>query len=180
MKNTEVVKHLKDMGYDTIKNYILPGMQSSLIGEGKNGGKVRMFVSTYYNHGFVTPHSHKFNLLSYVVRGSVVNTLYINKYFSPSFEFIKSKVEYKGAVGEYSTPFDDEKVVCSLIENTYEAGEWYYMEADEIHSIKFSNDAIVLIFEGPTLKNYNYILQPCVDDQMLMTFDRHDWMFKEE
>ena len=61
----------------------------------------------------------------------------------------------------------------------YGEGDVYGMLADEIHSIKFSRNAVVLFFEGPAMREGTHILEPVVDGDRLPTFRCEPWMFKE-
>ena len=60
----------------------------------------------------------------------------------------------------------------------HEAGSWYGMKHDEIHSIGFSNDAVVLFFEGPPVAEGTVILEPYVNGQHLQTMATKPWMFQ--
>jgi hypothetical protein len=52
------------------------------------------------------------------------------------------------------------------------------MRYNEIHSIKFSKDAIVLFFEGPTVTDSSFVLEPVVEGEYIPTMTTEPWMFR--
>jgi len=56
------------------------------------------------------------------------------------------------------------------------------MQAHEIHSIRFSRDAVVLFLEGPEIHEYSWLLQPVTgfpdNVNTCPTFRVEPWMFQ--
>lgn len=174
------INMLMAMRTNTIENYIVPGLSSSLIG-GKSGhGCVRLFESSRDQQEHVTPHSHRFDFQCLVLRGYVENTIWtqMSGNYDNGDEFQISRLIYKNKVGEYhinkaATQFFRGKT------NTHNEGATYSMKAEEIHSIKFSRGAKVLFFEGPQLSNSTVIIEPVVDGVCIPTFEVKEWMFRD-
>lgn len=64
------------------------------------------------------------------------------------------------------------------VSDQYGEGKSYGMKAQEIHSIQFSKDALVLMKEGFPCTEVSSYLLPVVDEVVLPTFKTEDWMFK--
>lgn len=173
--------HLLRMGYNTISNYIVPGLVSTLIGEGStSSAKIRLFSNTRTQDMPITPHSHRFDLACMVLRGRVENTLYrqwATASESVTDDFAVSKLKYGGSPGVYTQATDEVRTFARTV-TAYEQGQWYFMSCKEIHSIKFGKDAMVLIFEGPNKVDESVILEPHVDGKTIHTFKVEDWMFQ--
>lgn len=176
--------HLLDMGYDSLHNYIVPGLVSTLIGEDPHASaKIRMFRNTRVQDEFITPHSHRFDLACMVMQGSVENTIfeavpYPNHHSETySDEYQASRLLYEGNPGKYDKA-DTVVQRYSRFDNTYKPGQWYFLKFDQIHSIKFSKDAIVLVFEGDSKTDTTTVLEPRVNGSTIRTFKVEDWMFK--
>lgn len=174
-----VVDQLITMRHSPLHNYIVPGLTSWLIMDQGGAGKVRMFENTREQHHFVTPHSHRFNFSACVVRGWVENTswfLAAGNQFAD--EFCVTAMKYDGTPGQYvkeSTKVD--RYMSDSILYQPGANAWYSMRFHEIHSIKFSKDAIVLFFEGPAVTDSSFILEPVVDGHHIPTMRTEPWMF---
>ena len=172
-----VVQHLITMRHSPLHNYIVPGLTSWLIMDQGGAGKVRMFENTREQHHFVTPHSHRFNFSACVVRGWVENTSWFRGDGNDD-EFCLTTMKYDGAPGQY---VKESVMTARFISDSivYEPGEtaWYSMPFHEIHSIKFSRDAIVLFFEGPAVTDRSFILEPLVDGHHIQTMRTEPWMF---
>ena len=176
--------HLLDMGYDSLHNYIVPGLVSTLIGEDPHASaKIRLFRNTRVHDEFITPHSHRFDLACMVLKGVVENTLFDAVPYpghtsdSYSDEYQVSRLLYEGNPGKY----DKADTVVQRFgrhARTYVAGQWYFLKHSEIHSIKFSKDAMVLVFEGDSKTDATAILEPRVNGETIRTFKVEDWMFK--
>lgn len=171
-------EHLAGMRIGTIGNYILPGLQSAMLGETERG-KIRMFTATRPQEAHITPHSHRFDLACYVVKGWVENCLYRQSGMKADWndEFMVSRLTYGGEPGKYAK----EQIGTNLfagVSSRWEEGQWYFMQADEIHSIVFGKGTSVLIFEGATKTDESVILEPVVDGKVVPTFGVQDWMFK--
>ena len=175
----EVRQHLLNMGYGSITNYIIPGLSSHLIAEDPHSSqKIRMFANHRTQDMPITPHSHRFDLACMVLHGSVENTIY-DEWTYPELtdEFMVSRLEYQGNPGQYKK---EQVAAKRFIRNTrqYTAGQWYFMTHDQIHSIKFSKDAMVLVFEGDSKTDQTLILEPYVFGQAIPSFKVEDWMFQ--
>lgn len=175
--NSEIVRQMIAMRHSPIRNYIVPGLTSWLIGGGDNSrGKVRLFENTREQHEFITPHSHRFSFNAYVIRGWVSNTTWFDGEGSGDL-YMASIIRYDDSPGKYTI----EKRFQQRFLNdtiTYGEGEWYCMHLAEIHSIKFSENALVLFFEGPTLFNTSQIIEPIVDEEHIPTMKIEPWMFR--
>lgn len=176
--------HLLDMGYDSLHNYIVPGLVSTLIGEDPHASaKIRLFRNTRVQDEFITPHSHRFDLACMVLQGSVENTIFTAVPYAGhtsemySDEYQVSKLVYDGYPGKYKKE-DDHFARFARNPKTYRPGQWYFLKDYDIHSIKFSKDAIVLIFEGDSKTDETVILEPRVNGETIRTFKVEDWMFK--
>jgi len=77
------------------------------------------------------------------------------------FEDTLSTMTYLGKPGEYTTQchFTNK---YKAVDKTFVVGDWYGMKAHEIHSIKFSKEAIVLFIEGENKTDSSVYLEPCV------------------
>jgi hypothetical protein len=152
-----------------------------MVGEPGKNGCVRLFESTRNHVEPVTPHSHRFDLQSFVISGMVTNRIW--KPAIGSFEhertdsYLMSFLEYEGSVGAYIKK--NHTVGSWLGEDAlYRSGDNYFMAADVIHSIYFTKGSKVLIFEGPNKTDSSIILEPFVDGEVIETFKVEPWMFK--
>lgn len=179
----DVKRHLLDMGYDSLHNYIVPGLVSTLIAEDPHASsKVRLFRNTRTQDQHITPHGHRFDLACMVLQGTVENTIYATIPYSHggtsyTDEFAVSRIRYLGTPGRYDRDdagFNHYARTTSL----YQPGQWYFMDYTAIHSIKFSKDALVLVFEGDSKTDETFILEPVVNGKAIRTFNVEDWMFK--
>ena len=182
MKNLDLAALLA-MSHSGLQNYIVPGLQSRLLGERSDEhGNVRLFVNSRHQHHHITPHSHRFDFQFLVLRGWVNNIVFTRaagKELNRGDFYTSTSLTYRGKPGEYNVAqLLPEEWVSEA--NTYSVGEWYGMRHDEVHSIKFSRDAVVLFFEGPQATDQTIILEPCVNGQTLPTFKVEDWMFQQE
>lgn len=169
-------KLLKSMAHSGLHNYILPGLESWLIG-GEGRGTVRLFKSDRHEqHPEITPHSHRFDFACLVLSGKVQNVLWKEDAYGD--EYAVSNLKYEGQPGQYTR--SDGKVAryCTQMKE-HKAGDWYCMRADEIHSIRFLERAVVLFFEGPQVTDTTVILEP-YEGERLATFTTADWMFKSK
>lgn len=184
-KITDTVRnHLLDMGYDSLHNYIVPGLVSTLIGEDPHASaKIRIFRNTRIQDEFITPHSHRFDLACMVLQGRVENTIFSGVPYPNhhshiySDEYQVSRLLYEGDPGKYDKA-DTVVERFGRFTNTYTSGQWYFLKYHEIHSIKFSKDAIVLVFEGDSKTDTTMILEPIVNGKTIRTFKVEDWMFQ--
>lgn len=170
-----LVKILDEMKSDTIQNYILAGLESSLL----ENGKVRYFENSRDHQDSITPHSHRFDFTCLVIAGYVKNLVWSETYMETRGDFFESssvELDTEGLPGKY---LKREKGRNWWVYSTtkYHAGQCYSMEADEVHSIQFSRGAKVLFFEGPQVSSTSLILEPVVDGNVIETGEVRDWMF---
>lgn len=183
MKYSVNISALMEMAHSPIRNYVLPGMTSYLIGNPHEKGKVRLLVASRDTKEYVTPHSHRFDFQAQVLYGEVRNTIFTETGSLGSGRPIKGEdyvalyQDYCGATGKYevSKAF---RINMAEEVHTYTEGMTYRMRHDEIHSISFSAGTRLLIFEGPNITDRSLILQPEVDGEMLDTFVVRPWMFQ--
>lgn len=168
------LKVLLSMRRSGLQNYIVPGLLSSLVG-GAEHGTVRLFEASREQLADITPHSHRFDFTCLVLQGTVANRIWReNEKGEP---FVVSKLTYGGAPGTYTQQAAMTWTRWEYQQLRYSVGDWYSMTAEEIHSIAFSADAVVLFFEGPQRSNTTRIIEPVVGGQHLTTFKVEPWMF---
>lgn len=175
--NNEVIKHLVSMRHSPLHNYIVPGLTSWMIMDNGDLGKIRMFECSRQQQEFITPHSHRFDFTACVIRGSVHNTLWVSSDVSGD-EYVVTNNAYLGKPGEYKV---ESNVVARFMEDTicHNEGEWYGMRHNEIHSIQFSRDALVLFFEGRAVTTTTQVLEPFVNGRHIPTMKTEPWMFQK-
>jgi WD40 repeat protein len=175
-----IIEELIKKAYSPLKNYIIPGLTSSLITAPSEDGCIRLFESSREHQEQLTPHSHRFDFKCYVVKGWVTNIIWNKEWIAGNGDrFVSSTLTYQGAAGKYKTSVG-EPVFYSPSKETYQAGDWYSMRRHQIHSIQFSRNAQVLFFEGKTETDESVILEPEVDGTVIRTFKTEKWMFKSE
>lgn len=180
--NTEaLLKALKPMMHSLVRNYATPGLTSSLIGGGGHG-KVRLFQSDRDTREWVTPHSHRFDFTCLVLRGSVENILFTRASYrlaAGSNLYVTATIRPRnGGMGGYEVAHGENPESWVEEPTTYRAGDTYSMTSRQIHSIRFSRDAIVLFLEGPEVIDTSLILEPFSDDALVPTFATAPWMFQ--
>lgn len=166
------------MRHSPVRNYIVPGLTSWLIGSPGENGLVRLFESSREQQEFITPHSHRFDFQSWILKGSVVNRLW-HRGYSPADMFYAKEIEYRGAIGQYEE-VGGEAQYFKYEDKSYSAGECYAMTHKQIHSINFSRNALVLIFEGPQKTNRTTVLEPWVNGLQIPTMQVQPWMFQKD
>lgn len=175
MNNDEMVNILKAMASGTIYNYIAPGLCSHLLG--REGSKVRMFQMTRPQDFHISPHSHRFNFFSIVMRGWARNHLYVP---TDSEEEGHPYSIQRYTPSGFGLPYKIETLEQAYFrkETThYPAGSSYGMQFTEYHSIEFSEDAIVLFFEGPMINEFSNFLEPMAHGKIIPLFSIPDWMY---
>lgn len=170
------VDALIGMAHSPIRNYVIPGVTSWLIGEPSKAGTMRLFHCSRDHQENVTPHSHRFDFQCWVLRGQVVNRVWTPNGYGD--KFMHTNLVYRGECGQY------EKIAIGpgnykFKDTGYDAGDCYAMRAEEVHSIKFSRETLVLFFEGPNRSDKSLILEPFVDGETVPTFEVKPWMFKK-
>ena len=171
------------MSHGHVRNYATPGLTSSLVGGGDYGhGCVRLLSSDRDTREWVTPHSHRFDFACLVLEGYVENILFVpvtdtdmgdrtNVYAKATL------IPRNGGMGRYVIERTGETQYYAEMSRSFGVGDYYGMEAAEIHSIRFSRGARVLFFEGPTVIDRSVILEPFSDGRVVETFDVPKWMF---
>jgi hypothetical protein len=184
-----LIEQLHEMRHNDTKNYIAPGLTSSLIGGHPSGerGLVRMFIAERdTREQWVTPHNHRFDFVCLVLQGKVTQFMYYRDE-QQIWPGMKAGPRQPYAVtklfGTHDAGYGLEDpmtgpVFYRIVETLYGEGDTYRMKHDEFHSIRFSEDAMVLFFEGPKLDNPVFILEPWVDGERVPTFKTEPWMFK--
>ncbi len=167
------------MSNSPVHQYVLPGLTSSLIG-GPQHGTVRLLSSERETREWVTPHSHRFDFACIVLYGMVTNTLFTRcedqgEEWAPA-EMVPT-LNTKG-LGDYQLRRHSETVRYRETVDEYRTGESYSMKADEIHAIRFSKGAVVLLFEGPETTRQSLILEPVSNGRRVETFQVAEWMFE--
>jgi hypothetical protein len=176
------IEFLKSMAHTPIRNYIVPGLTSWLIGARGPNGLVRLFHSERQQVESITPHSHRFDFHCLVLSGSVKNRIWTettnkNPDYPIGDRFAVSALAFN-EIGDYKS----ERCRCSwwdFEDVNYRNGDTYSMKAEEIHSIIFGRDTWVLFFEGPEKSKNSLILEPFVDGERIPTFKTEEWMFKK-
>jgi hypothetical protein len=168
------LEQLLRLSHSPLQNYIIPGLTSSLLAAKSDQGVARLFINSRRQYEHITPHSHRFDFQCLVLRGEVTNIVF--QEIEAGDEFCLTAMEYGGAPGQYET----ESMTVSRWEgyrHCYRAGDWYGMTHDQVHSIVFSRDAVVLFLEGPAVTTTSLILEPVVDGKRIKTFRTEPWMF---
>jgi hypothetical protein len=161
-----------------LQNYVIPGLQSHLIGGGDRG-RVRLFESQRDQQESITPHSHRFDLRCLVLTGVVTNKIWTPACdLDNSDEFFVGNLRYEGEPGKYAEPEPVGRDHYQAVATDYWAGEWYEMRHDEIHSIRFGRGTAVLFFEGAQVTDTTTVLEPCVDSLRIPTLETKPWMFR--
>lgn len=170
------VNQLLGMAHSPIRNYVIPGVTSWLIGGQSSLGSVRMLECSRNHQEVVTPHSHRFDFQCLILSGSVVNRVWTPT--PDGDEFAKIGIQYLGSPGNYQRSCVEPSRYAH-IDRRYSAGQVYAMKSYEIHSIFFSKGARVIFFEGPSITDDTVILEPLVDGEVINTFQVSPWMFKK-
>lgn len=167
------------MKHSPVRNYVIPGLTSWLIGAPGPKGCIRLFECERQHQEAIIPHSHRFDFQCWVLAGWVRNRVWERCWFKESASdwYIASRQE-KGRMGGYEVTAS-ERHPYKYHDTTYGAGEWYSMTASEIHSIYFSRGAKVLFFEGPEVSEVTTILEPYANEEHVRTFKVEPWMFQK-
>lgn len=178
MSLTSTKLFVMKMMHSPIHNYVIPGLSSYLVGSPSEHGTMRAFHCTRQHQERIIPHSHRFDFMAWVLQGTVQNIIWDSSE-DDGDEYQVNSLVYHGDVGKY------EQIECGVNRfthkvKTYAEGDCYSMKAEEVHSISFSKDSLVLFFEGPVIADRSIILQPYVDGKVIPTFKVEDWMFKRE
>lgn len=163
------------MKSNRVRNYVLAGLDSYLL----TNGNVRLFTCSRDTQDQITPHSHRFDFVCIVLKGWVVNRVWREVPATIGDFFELSTLTYKDEIGSHDLRPDGRS--WYVYEDTqYKKGDMYAMTADQIHSIQFSRDAMVLFFEGPSVTNESVIIEPVVNGEKIPTYENRDYMFVKE
>ena len=174
------VEALLRMAHSQVSNYVLPGLTSSLIGAPSAAGTMRLFENSRDHQETLTPHSHRFDFMCWVLRGSVRNRLWTKSYDSDrdADDYRTTTLRYCGEIGKYQQePGDVHR--WRYVDRVFSEGQCYAMKAHEVHSIFFSRRALVLFFEGPTVAETSIVIEPVVDGETIKTLEIKPWMFRK-
>jgi len=173
MKN--LLKMLPEMQSSKLGNYIIAGLDSYLL----ENGKVRVFRNSRVHQDQITPHSHRYDFACLVLKGRVTNRLWHTCHKTNGDFFEESLLTYEDSPGNHIKTAEG-RDFYTFIDKEYTVGETYCMEAGQLHSITFSKGAVVLFFEGPTTTDKSYIIEPVVNGAVIPTYVKQDYMFLEE
>lgn len=179
--NESLVTFLLGLSHSEIQNYVIPGLTSGVVGgRAADGSMVRIFHNLRNHEESIVPHSHRFDFHAIVLRGKVTNRVWqVADANDPKSEpFMLSAIECKGqGPGKYTKR---QLGVSNYrpVQSVYTAGQSYKMDANEIHSIFFEKETVVLFFEGRELTKESCVLEPYVNGQVIPTFVVEPWMFQ--
>lgn len=168
------IEIVEKMLHGRVDNYVVPGLSSFLVGGGEFG-KVRLFHAKRQSREWITPHSHRFDLVCVVLDGTVTNRIFQPGFFGDEYSagFLRSH-----GMGKYEVNRTGQVAKYMEEERHHEAGSIYSMEASQIHNIEFSEGARVLFLEGPTKTMETVFLEPFIDGKVVPTFEVKPWMFQ--
>lgn len=179
MKPADIEKLVESLGAGgkVLENYILPGMISTELARPAIGGLIRLFHMTREQEYEITPHDHRFGFKCAVLDGCVTNRVY------------KVDTCHKDHATHVTVPYDPsthslnealaKHARANFHEATYNSGDWYQMEHEQFHAIRFSRGARVLFIEGPEEKSEGSCLLPYINGRICNTFLWRDWMMTE-
>lgn len=173
---------LNEMLNNTLRNYIVPGLNSHLVGGGEFG-KVRLFEAIRLTREFITPHSHRFNFTCLVLQGSVRNTIYIRTEHINDEQWCLSTINQVcglNGLNEYEHHRSNVPSHWRAQTTVYSAGDTYNMTYGQIHSIEFDRHTKVLFFEGPQKVSNSEMIEPWINGKVIPTFKTEDWMFEKD
>lgn len=172
------VDMLRNMRHSPVRNYVVPGLTSWLIGSPGPAGTMRLFECERAHQESITPHSHRFDFQCWVLRGRVTNRTWKASYWTNQDAdlFQATMLRYSGAMGSYERVVGERNRWIAN-DKVFSEGECYSMMADEVHSIYFDRNTVVLFFEGPTITAESIIIEPVVNGITVPTFKVEPWMF---
>lgn len=179
--STDLHMLLKDMKSDTLVDYAVPGLESSLL---KNG-LFRLFESDRDIEELIQPHSHRFDFMCIVLSGTVENTWYLEAPYNPRIvdsvnQWSRRELKRcnKDGFDGYQLSKEYEIKGYRTRKVTYSTGQVYGMTYNQIHSIKFSRGAKVLFIEGPQVSDTSFVLQPVSNGVEIPNFYTAKWIFQ--
>lgn len=167
---------LASMAHSTVDNYIVPGLESYLIG-GPGKGIVRLFQATRTQLQSIAPHSHRYAFEALVLSGSVQNTIWSRCRGATSGEEFGERTLTYNSMGQYDK--SEEAPIQQYFPEVreYRRGDTYHMKANEIHSITFGKGAEVLMFCGPDTTDTSIALEPVTSAGLVDLAKTEPWMF---
>ena len=177
-ENFNVAALLK-MAHSPVRNYVVPGLTSSLIGMPSPAGTMRLFECERDHQETITPHSHRFDFQCWVLRGEVRNRIWRSNFtkYGDGDLYEATLLHYEGEIGAYRME-PGEVNRWQYTDTVYAEGQCYAMRSAEVHSIHFSRGARVLFFEGPKVADSSMIIQPFCGGEVVPTMEVKPWMFK--
>lgn len=171
----EILEIIRKMQTSKVSNYVIAGLDSYLL----ENGNVRVFKNNRNHQDQITPHSHRFDFTCLVLNGYVINKVWTECTGKDGDLFQLSELIYSGDIGEHrKKPISNKSFSFNM--TTYKTGQTYSMKAEEIHSIEFSKGAVVLFFEGPTVREESLIIEPVVNGEVVPTYEKKSYMFKRD
>lgn len=172
------------MRHSPVRNYVIPGLTSWLVGQPGPKGCIRLFECERAQQEAIAPHSHRFDFHAVVLDGWVKNRIWSpvdDPLRDDGDRYAEKILRYGGAPGEYEEPRSAGISPWVYEDTTFRAGECYGMKADEVHSIFFGKGALVLFFEGPSVAETSLMLEPYVAGYgTVPTGAVQPWMFAKE
>ncbi len=144
------LSHIEKLMHSPVRNYIIPGLTSWLIGEPSTCGKVRVFTCERDHQEQIAPHSHRYDFQCMVLQGQVDNIIWNESILGD--EYCVTEMIYKDEIGNYEKS-DRTVKRYQCHSRKYNTTECYYMQSNQIHSISFSKGTVVLFFEGRCLSS---------------------------
>lgn len=181
MISPKLIKTLHASKHSPIDNYAgIPGLTSWLVGAGlaPNRGGTRMFTCSREHHENITPHSHRYELHCIVLKGTVTNITWELCQAHNGDPYMKSELSYRGRPGDYKS-VDRGQDFYRPVHQEYAEGEEYIISTFSIHSIYFSRDAEVLVFESAPKRATSFILEPVAQGEIIRTFQIPQWAFQQ-
>lgn len=160
-----------------LRNYIVPGLYSTLLATTLDGGKLRLFDATREQEHYVVPHNHRYDFTAFVLRGTVEQLTYDVHHVDRAEDAKWAAVQYlqrEGRLDRNSWGYFN----GVIRRETHTAGYSYRMHSKEWHSIRFGAGAQVLMAEGRTKDAYSSVLLPMVEGKLCDTFVVHPWMME--
>jgi hypothetical protein len=177
-----IEKAIAPMRNNPLRNYIVPGLTSHLIGGSTKHGQVRLFHSLRQTREFITPHSHRFDFTCLVLAGDVRNTI-----FRPGYSYNEqwclstiNQVCGLDGLNEYTHSREDKPSNWRAETTAYTTGDTYSMKYEEIHSIQFDKDTRMLFLEGPQVTLTSQMIEPWENGKVIPTFRTEPWMFEKD
>lgn len=174
------INFIRSMCHSPVYNYVIPGLNSYLVGGVPGaGGCVRLFECVRNHQETITPHSHRFDFQAHVLAGEVINRIW--RLDTKGDMYQKSNLFYDGKIGKYKHVLNSEKAdLWRYDDHVYLQGDSYGMMHDEIHSIFFKRGTLVLMFEGPQRSDQSAVLEPLVRGKVIDTLITQPWMFLKD